>query len=510
MAVKLFVALCALLLAFGCACAEENAAYLSSGGFIAQAQNDDLYIADASGILRVSENNAIRITEGTAANLQIADGALYYTDSAYDENGNRTVSIRRIDLETGENACIGDPLPAGTDFEYDANYFYLTRHTSRYGYGDLAVRGDTIYFIGDDETPGATRTECIDWNDAAGHTGYRTEYESCAAVYRMDLNGENREMLIPHLGNGANVHMIVTEDQIIVSTCWQSAVSDEAFVNFIRYDLTGAPLEMIANPSPDRHSRVYREDQEFTCTVDALLTNGDAIYASIAAAGGESAASYLADVNDMDTALAYEAYYTPSALWGDTIIYLTSDVQNTQWEDRIPYTLRLMARDARGDRCIAYIPAEYAAYGMQISALGDWAYLNMNGTLLRVRLSGDMPQLLTENGFADAEAFAPAQYAAAEYPDPDAEPETEEMIPYLLPGSDTRLYTEDELSIYDHDLLKRMRDEIPARHGYVFPDPADSAYFEQSGWYQPDPDFSLDELTDIERANMKTIDAMLQ
>ena len=119
-----------------------------------------------------------------------------------------------------------------------------------------------------------------------------------------------------------------------------------------------------------------------------------------------------------------------------------------------------------------------------------------------------MPQLLTEDGFADAEAFAPAQYAAAEYP--DAEPETEEMIPYLLPGSDTRLYTEDELSIYDHDLLKRMRDEIPARHGYVFPDPADSAYFEQSGWYQPDPDFSLDELTDIERANMETIDAMLK
>ena len=189
-------------------------------------------------------------------------------------------------------------------------------------------------------------------------------------------------------------------------------------------------------------------------------------------------------------------------------------MQGTQWEDRISYTLRLMARDARGDRCIAYIPAEYAAYGMQIAALGDWAYLNMNGTLLRAGLNGDMPQLLTENGFADAEAFAPAQYAAAEYPDADAEPEAEDeaenYIPYLLPDSDTRLYTKEELSIYDDDLLKRMRDEIPARHGYVFPDPADNAYFEQSGWYQPDPDFSLDELTEIERANMETIDSMLK
>ena len=510
MAVKFLAALCALLLALGCACAEESPAYISSGGFIAQAQNDDLYFADSTGILRVSEYGVARAAEGTATNLQIADGALYYTDSAYDENGNRTVSVRRIDLKTGENTCIADPLPAGTDFEYDANYFYLTRHTSRYGYGDLAVRGDAIYFIGDDETSGATRTECIDWNDAAGRTGYLTEYESCAAVYRMDLNGENREMLIPHLGNGANVHMIVTEDQIIVSTCWQSAVSDETFVNFIRYDLNGAPLEMITNPSADRHSRVYREDQEFTCTVDALLADGDAIYASIAASGDESAASYLADVHAIDVPLAYEAYYTPSALLSDTILYLTSDVQSTQWEDRIPYTLRLMARDARGDRCIAYIPAEYADYGMQISALGNWAYLNMNGKLLRAGLNGDMPQLLTEDGFADAEAFAPAQYAAAEYPDPNAEPEAEEQIPYLLPGSDTRLYTQDELSIYDSDLLKRMRDEIPARHGYVFPDPADSAYFEQSGWYQPDPDFSLDDLTDIERANMETINAMLQ
>lgn len=505
---KLLAALCVLIALFGGAYAQAE--YISSGGFIAQAENGDCYIADSEGIVRAAAGGAERIADGNADNLQIAGDMLYYTDTAWDENGNRTVSIRRIDLQTGKGAEIAPPLPAGVDYEYDPNYFYLMRHTARYGYADIAVRGDFIYYIGDDETPGTTRTECIDWNDAAGHTGYLTEYDSCAAVYRMDLRGENRELLIPHLGNGANAHMIVTEDQIIIATSWQSAVSGDAFVNFIRYDRNGAPLEMIPNASADRHSRIYREDQEFTCAVNALLADEASVYASIAVTDGESAASYLVDPAKMDTALVYEAYETPSALHGDTIIYLTSDVQGTQWEDRIPYTLRLMARDARGDRCIAYVPAEYASYNMQIAALGDWVYLRMNDTLLRASLNGGMPQLWMDTGFADAEAFAPARYADVEITEPAPDEAEPDRIPYLLPDSDTRIYTAEELSIYDDDLLKRMRDEIPARHGYVFPDAADTEYFEQSGWYTPNPDFSLDNLTDIERANIETIDAILE
>lgn len=426
MAVRIIAILCALLALTGCALAEE---YYSAGGFAAQAQNGDLYVAAADGILRVSEDGNIQtVADGGASDLQIAGDALYYTAQVYDENGNRTASIRRFDPETGENTMIAAPLPAGTSFEFDPNYFYQTRHTSRYGYADVAVRGDSIYYIGDDNVPGAAATECIDWNDAPGRTGFRTEYESCAAVYRMDLNGENAEMLIPRLGNGANARMTVTGDQIIIATCWQNAVASEDFVNFVRYAPDGTPIDMIVNTGADRHARYYREDQEFACAVDALLANDDVIYASLAVSGGESSASRLVDPENMRETLAYEAFSTPSALHGNDIVYLTSDVQGTQWENRIPYTLRLMVRGARGDRCVAYIPAEFAGFDMRIAVLGDMVYLRMNDALLRVDAGGGMPQLLMEDGFADCDAFEPVRYATAEVPEEaDGQDETDSV-----------------------------------------------------------------------------------
>ncbi len=507
----MIAALCALITLIGCACAEAE--YRSAGGFIAQAESGDLYIAASEGIVRASLSGIEMIVEGAADDLQIIDGMLYYTRQIYDEGGNRTVSIESLDTATGERAIIADPLPAGTEFEFDPNFFYQTRHTSRYGYADIAVQGDYIYYIGDDNSPGANITECIDWNDAAGHTAFRTEYESCAAVYRMDRNGENAELLIPHLGNGANAHMVVTDDRIIISTCWQNAVASDNFANFIRYDLNGAPIDMITNTAPDRHAKIYRADQEFTCTVSDLIADDDAILASIAVSGAESAASLLVNPADIASPLAYEAFCTPSAMCGESIVYLASDVQGAQWEDRIFYTLRLMVRDARGDRCIAYIPPEYSGYDMRIAVLGDAVYLRAGGALVRAggalvraAMDGGTPQLLTENGFEICDAFAPAQYALAEIP--EEEPTELPKEQYLLPGSDVRLLTEEELSIYDVELLQHMRNEILARHGYIFPDPADNDFFAHTGWYQQDPNFTIDDLTDIERANIATIDSV--
>ena len=121
MAIRLLAALCALIMLIGGAYAET--AYRSGGGFVAQAENGDLYIADSAGIARASSGGAVRIADGNAGQMQIAGDMLYYADTAWDENGNRAVSIRRIDLQTGENTEVAPPLPAGVDYEYDPNYF---------------------------------------------------------------------------------------------------------------------------------------------------------------------------------------------------------------------------------------------------------------------------------------------------------------------------------------------------------------------------------------------------
>ena len=49
--------------------------------------------------------------------------------------------------------------------------------------------------------------------------------------------------------------------------------------------------------------------------------------------------------------------------------------------------------------------------------------------------------------------------------------------------------------------LRKLANEIPARHGEVFKDRAMQGYFASLPWYKPDPSFSLKKLSKIERKN---------
>ena len=56
---------------------------------------------------------------------------------------------------------------------------------------------------------------------------------------------------------------------------------------------------------------------------------------------------------------------------------------------------------------------------------------------------------------------------------------------YILPGSDKGNLTEADISGMDKDMLALARNEIYARHGYIFQDPTFSDYFNSKSWYTP-------------------------
>ncbi|MBR4361072.1 MAG: YARHG domain-containing protein [Clostridia bacterium] len=57
---------------------------------------------------------------------------------------------------------------------------------------------------------------------------------------------------------------------------------------------------------------------------------------------------------------------------------------------------------------------------------------------------------------------------------------------YLLPGSDTRVITEEELWVWDRESLSYMFNEIMARHGFVFGEGGEyDTWFRQFSWYTP-------------------------
>ena len=53
--------------------------------------------------------------------------------------------------------------------------------------------------------------------------------------------------------------------------------------------------------------------------------------------------------------------------------------------------------------------------------------------------------------------------------------------------------------------VRKMRDEIYARHGKVFKDQWTQKYFASFDWYKPDPNFQEASLTSVERQNIAVI-----
>ena len=81
---------------------------------------------------------------------------------------------------------------------------------------------------------------------------------------------------------------------------------------------------------------------------------------------------------------------------------------------------------------------------------------------------------------------------------------------YIIADSDVRYLSRNELSKYTKTQLGYIRNEIFARHGYIFRNKEYSDYFGNKSWYVPDPNCTGTEadLNSVERANVELIQDM--
>lgn len=75
---------------------------------------------------------------------------------------------------------------------------------------------------------------------------------------------------------------------------------------------------------------------------------------------------------------------------------------------------------------------------------------------------------------------------------------------YLWP-TDTAYISYSDLSHYSKKQVEAIRNEIYARHGYVFKTDEWSSYFNQRSWYRPNPNYSDSWLSSIEKSNVDVI-----
>jgi hypothetical protein len=78
---------------------------------------------------------------------------------------------------------------------------------------------------------------------------------------------------------------------------------------------------------------------------------------------------------------------------------------------------------------------------------------------------------------------------------------------FLIPDSSQRYLSRNELSQYTYDTLGFIRNEIFARHGYIFKTKAYQDYFLKQSWYIPNSNFKGDfsQLNDVEKYNIELI-----
>ena len=78
---------------------------------------------------------------------------------------------------------------------------------------------------------------------------------------------------------------------------------------------------------------------------------------------------------------------------------------------------------------------------------------------------------------------------------------------YIFPYSNVKPLSKSELKNMSKEKLALARNEIFARHGYVFDGEPYKSYFDEKTWYKPNPNFTGEgkQLSPLERHNIKTI-----
>lgn len=104
------------------------------------------------------------------------------------------------------------------------------------------------------------------------------------------------------------------------------------------------------------------------------------------------------------------------------------------------------------------------------------------------------------NGKVDSITYRPME---------DTEAQNDQAQEYIFPDSDKKYLSEDEVRSVDASQLSLGRNEIFARHGYIFEDDSINQYFAGKSWYQgtvPADQFDMEAVfNDFEKKNVELI-----
>ena len=145
-------------------------------------------------------------------------------------------------------------------------------------------------------------------------------------------------------------------------------------------------------------------------------------------------------------------------------------------------------------------------YGAAANYTGDRAQLC---TLFgEDALETSVPWVLDAYGYLDMNDYAQQDTADTTAVEPASTADIS-SADYIFP-SDRQCITESDMAGWDQNTALLARNEIFARHGYVFQTQEIQNYFAAKSWYTPNSSYDGSDLSDVEKANVDTISAYEQ
>jgi len=480
---------------------------LANDGFICT-DGESLFFACDGALWRMNQDGTgrTRVAQGDFSNLHFAQGCIYAVSSLPAGAPDYEVTAQtlvRIDL-AGNIQTIGDTKAYGSDYTYGESGVGYSHYDFYTGYGCFTIAGDQIYYIANNGRAGSYVTIGNEWFEGT----LTTTYESNTSLYRMNLDGTGIVELVRDLGNG-RPFMAMDGDKIYIASSYQNPSWYTNFITLGTYDLNGGALSMYSMPQEYYAGLPSSNIALCQLPISSIQASNGELYFSIYYSEGDFRDNtFHSAQGDL---LAYEAYTTPAIAHGDKIYFMGSESQTPfrETDSGDKYGLYTKAIGEEGVGTPVFLLNNYARLcNVRISIVNDAVYVLVadeyhaadltQADLYRVDLNGENPQVLTDEGFCA-------------YSDDAAYTETEEggeVSAYIIPDSDSRLLTREELSGYSLEELGFIRNEILARHGYPFKKEKYLNYFSAQPWYVYDENFDYNSLSSIEMENVELIKRM--
>lgn len=217
-----------------------------------------LFVALEDGVYALGEEDLkwTKVSSDKAHDLNERDGRLYYVvreGDVWSEEG-ASDSIVSVSLDGSDRKVLLEGAKVGRESRYNYEDYSKTSFTNYTGITDLALWDNQLFFIAENGKKGTV--EC--YNPYEDRVSVTT-YESGKSIFRMNVEGGEKSVVVEEVGNGEAHMCIAVGGRIYYTTSYDSGWFPYPAVTFNRCLLNGGGRKLLYGETDVSKESAVRE-----------------------------------------------------------------------------------------------------------------------------------------------------------------------------------------------------------------------------------------------------------